>query len=767
MYTDYTDENIENEYYEENNKNDKEKIKKIVFFVIAFVVILILIIVLAKACSNKSGNGTGNNNDLAISVAINRENVSLEVGETFELFADVLSASTENAEVYWLSEDSSIVTVDNGVLTGVSEGETYVVANYMEGELVYSSKCKVIVTSKAVEVESIDIIQEKIVMKLNDTVLLQINVLPEDAKLTDLVFISDDSTIASVNKDGYINAISEGTTSIMVSTKDGSLTDSITIVVNKTGTLVVEPVSLNLIGLSDGLIVGGTSKVIYELKPDNVTNTNLTWYSTDPSVATVDNGVVTGVKAGKCTIVATTDNNISSKLEVTVESSDIPVSSVVINGDTSIEMKVGGTRLLKYSISPENATNKKVKFTTSNSDVVYVDSNGIIAAIGKGNAVVTITTEDGSKTAIVNILVTDSSTGTQTGSSSSGESSSSGSSSSGSSSSGSSSSGSSSSSSSSDSSSSNDDSSSSSSSSSTCSKDDIVKITHDGSSQGAIISSIQWANASPFSKAAVITITSVADCAKDGKFSYKIYRGTTSSNVSTLHASGTNLAKGTNIKIAASGYFNLKITVTTTSGDQITKDYYVIISMDSLKYSYKYYDAEANLAYINLSGNNLVSGSKVIRYCLSSTSCVPTTNNNFISSNTTSDIIIRNVTKGQKICMAIFENGVRITETKCTSATTAPVISVTRSVDSTSGKHVLKASLTSFGSGSAKIYYCVNKNSQECTVTTSSYQITSGDTRAWVAGSSATYKYVCFQAFDSQGNKSIKKCYDLVNKKFV
>lgn len=751
MYTDYTDENTENEYYEENNNNGKEKIKKIAFFVIAFVVVLVLIIVLAKACSNSGGRGSGNGDNFDISVAINRESVSLEVGETFELFADVLAASTENPEIFWLSEDSSVVTIEDGMLTAINEGETNVVANYIEDEIIYSAKCKVIVTSKAVEVESIDIVQEKIAMKPNDTVLLQINVFPEEAKLADLVFTSDDSTIASVSKDGYVNGISVGTTSIKVETQDGRLSDTITVVVNKNGSLTIEPVSLELIGISSGLTVGGTTNIIYELSPSNATDTELRWYSTDTSVATVENGVVRGIRAGTCKIVATTSNNISSELEITVESSDIPVESVVIDGDISFEMKVNGTKILRYIISPSNATNKKVRFTSSNTNVVYVDSNGIVVAVGKGSAVVTITTEDGNKTAIANITVTETG-GTQTGNNTSGSSSSSGSTSTGSGSSSSSGS----------TVGSGSGSSSSFSGSSSCSASDFVSITHDGKDQGAIISAIQWSNVTPFTKNARVTIETVKSCIKDGRFSYKLYKGTNSSNVTTLNGSGNNLVQGSIISINGNGYYNLKITGTTLNGDTLTKTYYIIINTPTVKYTAKYYDQNNNIYYIDFSENKL-SSTNVIRYCLSSTTCTPTTSSTAITSSTTYGI--RNVVKGQKVCMAMFIDGVKSTDVVCTSATTAPALTVSHSF--INNKMNFVPSLTSSGSGNAKMYYCVNSTASKCEITTSSPGVNSGDTRSWQYGSGVITKYVCFQAIDAKGNKSIKKCYDLVNKKAV
>ena len=178
------------------------------------------------------------------------------------------------------------------------------------------------------------------------------------------------------------------------------------------------------------------------------------------------------------TIMASTSNNISSSLQITVSSNEVAVSRITINGDTSINMQTGWTKLLQYTISPSNATNKNVTFTSSNSSVVFVDSNGIIAALGSGTAVVTITTEDGKKTAAVNVTVTGESgsvSGSQTGSGSGGSNGSTGGSTGGSSSEGNS-----------GGSSSGSSSSSSSSSENSCTAYNMITISHNGSSSGRL-----------------------------------------------------------------------------------------------------------------------------------------------------------------------------------------------------------------------------------------------------------------------------------------
>ena len=136
MYTDYTEEeNNDESYYVENNDNqNKEKLKKIVFFVLIFVVLIIVIVLVAKGCSNSDDNGgTSVNENQTPTIAINRQSLALEVGDSFQLEADVLLASIANPVVSWRSDDTSVAAVnDDGYVTALGEGETNIVAIYRQ-----------------------------------------------------------------------------------------------------------------------------------------------------------------------------------------------------------------------------------------------------------------------------------------------------------------------------------------------------------------------------------------------------------------------------------------------------------------------------------------------------------------------------------------------------------------------------------------------------------------------------------------------------------
>ena len=156
----------------------------------------------------------------------------------------------------------------------------------------------------------------------------------------------------------------------------------------------VTKVELNKTSLT--LNVGDEETLIPTITPDNATDKSVTWESSDTNIATVDtNGVVTAVAPGTATITVTTvDGGYKDTCPVTVTAAPVPVTGVSLNKD-STSLTVGGTETLTATVKPEDATNKAVTWTSSNSTVATVDQNGVVTALARGTAVITATAADG------------------------------------------------------------------------------------------------------------------------------------------------------------------------------------------------------------------------------------------------------------------------------------------------------------------------------------------------------------------------------------
>lgn len=143
-------------------------------------------------------------------------------------------------------------------------------------------------------------------------------------------------------------------------------------------------------------------KAVFE--PSDATIQEVTWSSTDTNIAEVDkDGNVTAKGNGSATInVITTNGNKTATCAVTVT---IPVTGVTLTPETA-ELKVGETKNLIITVAPETATNKKYTCTSDKESVATVDNTGLITAKSVGTAKITVTTEDGNKTATCTVTVT-------------------------------------------------------------------------------------------------------------------------------------------------------------------------------------------------------------------------------------------------------------------------------------------------------------------------------------------------------------------------
>ncbi|WXJ91295.1 hypothetical protein MTCOM_02530 [Moorella thermoacetica] len=167
------------------------------------------------------------------------------------------------------------------------------------------------------------------------------------------------------------------------------------------------------------LSVGSTVQLKATVSPDNATNKEVTWSTSDEKIATVDDqGNVKGVAAGTATITVTTaDGSFTDTCEVTVVrrsggggggggggSSTVSVTGVSLD-KTSLTMTVGATAQLTATVTPSNATNKSVTWSSDKTAVATVDASGKITAVAPGTATITVKTADGGYTATCVVTV--------------------------------------------------------------------------------------------------------------------------------------------------------------------------------------------------------------------------------------------------------------------------------------------------------------------------------------------------------------------------
>ena len=174
------------------------------------------------------------------------------------------------------------------------------------------------------------------------------------------------------------------------------------------GNTQVYPTAIEVSG-TNTIGIGETSQLSVAYTPSNTNMTNVSWSTSNSSVAAVSStGLVTGVAVGSATITATakdeSGNDITDTITVTVN--PIAVTGVSLDSSSAI-VKAGKTITLVATISPSNATNKSVTWTSSDTSIATV-SAGVVTGVAAGTATITVKTADGNKTATCAVTVTNS-----------------------------------------------------------------------------------------------------------------------------------------------------------------------------------------------------------------------------------------------------------------------------------------------------------------------------------------------------------------------
>lgn len=162
----------------------------------------------------------------------------------------------------------------------------------------------------------------------------------------------------------------------------------------------VSSISLNKSSLE--IFVGNTETLTATVNPADATEKTVVWASDNRSVASVSEGTIAAKSAGTVTISAMANGQCATCV-VTVN--PVLVTGVSLN-KTSTSLHVGSAESLSATVTPSNATNKNVSWSSSNTSVATVDDKGLIIGKSTGTARITVRTEDGSKTAFCDVTVT-------------------------------------------------------------------------------------------------------------------------------------------------------------------------------------------------------------------------------------------------------------------------------------------------------------------------------------------------------------------------
>lgn len=324
-----------------------------IIFLLLIVVVILEVLFVSILFREKDGASQNVEAYEAVVIDLDKMSYQLKVGESIRINAFLHSKNINNV-VEWSSSDEGVATVSvGGLVKAIANGRTIITARYDGAEEV---TCEIIVSSdKKVEIEELFVDKPSISLEVGQKEKMVITIRPENAENKILVFSSNNEKIAKVSQDGTIEAISKGNAIVSIKSSNGIMVECLVTVLEKEKE---------------------KSKEESKPKEDKTVESDKNVNNSQPEPST--------------------NNNIPTNNDKPVVEQRVEVEKVVLD-KTSLTMLAYDNVKLNATVIPSNATNKELKWTSSNKNVATVDNNGNVNTLGKGSTIITAKTIDGMK----------------------------------------------------------------------------------------------------------------------------------------------------------------------------------------------------------------------------------------------------------------------------------------------------------------------------------------------------------------------------------
>ena len=350
---------------------------------------------------------TGIQDLCTVLVRKNVTNISLEedqiffnvIGEQKQLVAIITPDDATEKGVTWKSFNEQVCTVsDDGLVTATGIGSTLVTATTVDGGLTVNCVVKVIQ-----HVGKVSLNKVALELKVNESEQLIANVSPDNADNKALTWSSSNNQVATVDANGNVQALKAGEAWIKaVSVDNTEAKDSckVTVIQPVTGVTISLP-TIQFTNIGENIQLEAT------VLPEDASNKEVTWTSSNESVCMVANGMVVATGYGTAVVMAITkDGGFMASCSVIVEKETIPVTGITLS-QTSATLKKGETLQLEATVTPDDATNKTLIWKSSDETKCVVTQSGLLVALTEGQAIITVITENGVGQAQCNVLIVD------------------------------------------------------------------------------------------------------------------------------------------------------------------------------------------------------------------------------------------------------------------------------------------------------------------------------------------------------------------------
>lgn len=212
---------------------------------------------------------------------------------------------------------------------------------------------------------------------------------PADATDKSVEWTTDNDKVATVDKNGKVTSVGNGTANITVTTKDQNKKATCNITVAQQITQIT--LDHNSVEMNEGEV----AKITASSYPETAANKSITWSSNNEDIAKVDQeGNITAISKGTATIKAEASDGggVYATCAVTVKRL---VTSIVIS-NTNLTVNVGKSLTLNASVTPSDASNTSVSWSSSDKSIASINESGVVTGVSAGSVIITATAKDGS-----------------------------------------------------------------------------------------------------------------------------------------------------------------------------------------------------------------------------------------------------------------------------------------------------------------------------------------------------------------------------------
>lgn len=302
---------------------------------------------------------------------------------SIRLTANIDAADPSIYTKTWSSSNENVAVVnENGLVEAYAPGEAIIKCAISEGTYAI---CKITVKQL---IEDVNIYADKDTIVIGDTLKITSSIYPENASNRILKWESSNPNVAEVNEEGVVTAVGKGKTTIKCSaTDENGKYSTWDIQVNK----IVSDITLDTEKIT--LYVYEDKKIKTTVVPDDASNKELIWESSNDKVAAASDGVIYAYAPGTATItcMSSDGSNIRKTCEVTV----LQQINTITFSESYAEINVGDVYSVKYTKDPVDVYNNKINWKSSNEKVAKVDENGVVTALSRGSVEITAVADDG------------------------------------------------------------------------------------------------------------------------------------------------------------------------------------------------------------------------------------------------------------------------------------------------------------------------------------------------------------------------------------